>query len=533
MKKARAFQKPTHLLIAFSLTLVWLLPSCDHTYLRAIDEMDSYTYSPTFAIPLFNSGLSFDELFLLGELDNIELDEDRMIILSYDARIFSMTADRLFSLPNQNQIINISGITPPPSGSITTDPQLFLITFDQNERLHYVLFDEGVFNLSLESPQMEQDGYQVEVSFRILNSDDGSGQQIQGSASLGDPNPGQTNLAGSSISFGDDSPNVFAVEYTLTFSGNGTPNNAPYTLQLTNSLREMEFDYLEGYIDQISFPIGSADIPLSIFNNSFDGSIYFEDPNIEFFIQNTFGLEIDLITDEISAILANDSIRPITGSAFDTPWRVVPPPDSTYQIINRNNTDLFDITLDSPRRLNYEVSGFTNPDGLTPQRNWVSKESDLAIDMRVNLPLYGRIDYFYLKDTIPAALSELPDELEWIELTAITTNEFPFSVELFIELIDENDVVLDTLFNDQPRLLEAGITDPVTGITTTPSESQTQVLVDESIIGALLKTDKMILNALISTHDSDAGSVVKLLDNYRVNVELKARGKGSFTIDFE
>lgn len=520
-------KKPRNAIMGFILSLAMIFTSCDPSYLGAIDNLDDYTYSPVFAFPLLNSDLSFKDLFFMGDLDNIELDEDRMIIISYDARIFSLSASRIFSIPNQNQMMNISGITPPPSGSITTEPRLFLFTFDQDEKLFYVRFEEGLLELSAESPMMQQDGYELEVSFMILNSDNGQGESIQGTASPG--NPALVDLRGSSITFGENSPNVFLIEYTMTFAGDGQPDNAPYTVELYNSLTNMEFDYIEGYIDQISFPVGGANVSLSIFNNAFDGSIQFENPNIEFFITNTFGLEIDLITEEISATLKNETIIPITGPAFDNPWRVVQPPDTSYYLVSRQNTDFFDITLQSPRILTYDVSGITNPDGPGSGPNWVSRDSDLTIDMKVNLPMWGRIDYFYLRDTISSGLSELPDEIEWMELSAITTNEFPFSVELFIELVDENYNVLDTLFKDQPKLLAAATTDPATGITVTPSVSQSKAMLDDVLIASLIKADKVLINTIIRTYDSEAGTVVKLLDNYRVGVELGVRGKANYT----
>ncbi len=500
-----------------------------------MDNIQDYTYDPVFAIPLVDASISIDDLFEIGEFDQINVDDENLITLVYMGEVFSLSASDLFHINDQVQDVSFTGIDPVAGGSLTLDPKVFLISFDNSEILSYISFLEGNFAVTIQADELQQDGYDLTATYQILNSDNGSGENIGDVVSL--DTPGNTDLSGSSINFDNDA-NFFQVEYTITISGNGNPVNAPYSINFSQSLTNLQFDLLEGYIDQIAFPIGNTSVSLGLFNNTTNGNIHFANPTIDFTFNNSFGAEIDLITSEFYAVDIDSDTLPLGGSAFNEPWRVLAAqtPEEGNRItnlqLNHDNTNLFEITGQSPRKLFYNVNGLINPDADGQTTNWIKHDSNLSIDMEVNLPLWGLVNIYELRDTTELTLTELPEELEWAEMKLSVSNEFPLGVNVQAIAVDENYQPLDTLFKDQPQFLVAAPVDPISGIVTEAAESTLTETISHERIELLKQATNIVLKASMNSWDYDNGSVVKILDNYRLGLKMGVRGKARITTEF-
>ena len=512
----------TALLIAAVLTMPFiLLPSCDYSYIDELDNIRDYTYGPVVALPLVDASISFDDLIDVGDFGGIEVDEEDLVTLVYLGQIFSVPASDIFSVKDQSQVISYENIVPTGSDGMTLPPKVFLITFDNNEILTYISFLEGMFSVSAQADQLAQDGYNLEATFRILNSYDSQQLPINGTVTLN--NPGEADLTGSRIEF-ENQANFFLVEYKLFITGNGTPDNAPYTIEFSQEMTGLKFDLVKGYIDQINFPVGNTSVALSLFNNATLGSLVFENPTIEFTMDNSFGAEIDLSIEEFYATTIEEEIIPVTGPAIDEPWRVYAsetheaPVLTTFKLLDNSNTNLFDITEQSPKKLYYEVTGLINPDATQQTTNWIKHDSNLSIDMEVNLPLWGRINIFELQDTTELSVSDLPDELEWVELRMNFSNGFPLNVALDLILLDENNNPIDTLFPLQDKLLDAAPVNPATSIAEEPVISTRIERLDDKKLENLRKATNLLIEARLSSYNHESGTTVKILDTYRIGL---------------
>lgn len=534
MHKVRTIKKMS-ILLACLLPAI-LIHSCDYSYLDGIEDIQDYTYSPVVAIPLVSSSISIDDIMDVSDISWIELDEDNLITMVYKGQIFSVEAKNVFSIPNQSQNLSISNITPAASGSTTLPAKEygFLMTFDRNEILTWISFLEGTFNVTATSDMLLQDGYTLDASFRILNSYDNQGAPIGGTVSLNDP--AIINLSGGRIELNNEA-NFFLVEYTLTISGNGTPDNAPYTVDFFQSLTGTQYDLIQGYIDQIDFPVGNTNIPIELFTNDNTGDVEFKAPEVQISIHNAFGVPLDINVVEFYATRQDNSLLNITGPGVENPWKINHPAtpqdiaDTTLQVINNDNSNLFQIARLSPKEIYLNVRGLTNPDATLETTNWLKHDSNLNIDVEVKLPLYGQINDFNLQDTLKLPSDSIPEEIDWLELKMIISNGFPLDAEIHLLLIDSTGAVLDTLFKDQPNLLQAAAVNPSTGIATSPAITTIIEMIDEKATENLKNASHLIIDANLKSYNSENNVAVKLLDNYRLGIDMGIRAKAKILVE--
>jgi hypothetical protein len=523
------------LAIVFAIPSI-MLSSCDYSYLDGIEDIKDYTYSPVFALPLVSSSISMNDIMDVGDLSFIELDADKLITLVYKGQIFSVDAKNIFTLKDQYQEISFTGITPAGSGNTTLPPKefVFLLSFESNEIITWVSFLDGLFNVTAQADMLVQDGYSLNASFRILNSFKANGQPIGGNVSLNQP--ASIGLAGSRIELGNEA-NFILVEYTLTISGNGTPTNAPYTVNFMQSFTNLRYDLLQGYIDMIDFPIGNAVIPISIFKNTSMGSVEFVSPRIDITFNNSFGLPIDINILDFSGTTADNRTINITGAATANPWRVgyaatpAIAADTSGVFVDKTNSNLFEITSQAPKDIYLNVRGLTNPDATISTKNWLKHNSNLNIDVEIRLPLHGQINYFNIQDTVKLAIDSIPDELEWIELKMIVSNGFPISTTLKILMIDDAGSVIDTLFKKHPKLMEAAPVNPSTGIAGTPAITTIIEMIDGVTAENFKKASNLIIDATLESYNHQNNTPVKILDNYRLGIDIGLRAKGKKVIE--
>jgi hypothetical protein len=514
--------------------LSWPFQSCDHSYIAGIEDIQDYTYSPVVALPLVNSQLKIDDLIDLNEISLLEIDEENLITLVYRGNAFSVSAYDVFSIPDHARDVSFENLVPTGSGSTTFPPHEtpFLLNFDNNEVIDSVGFLSGYISIAAQADALLQDGYSLEATFSIPNGFDADGNPLQGMVNLS--NPGQIDLAGASIKFSNEA-NSFNIEYTITISGDGTPANSPYTVTFSQNLVDVQYDVVQGYIDQIDFQVGSSRIPVDIFSNINLGNIMFANPSIDFIINNSFGMPVDLYVAALQATLSDDEIKLIDGEVITNPWRINYPSRpqddaaTTTQLIDSTNTNLFDVISQSPKEFFYNLRGITNPDATVDRKYWIKHNSEIDIDAEVRLPLWGRINFFSVEDTLGITLDGIPEEIEWLEVKMNLSNGFPLGVELDLILLDDQDMVLDTLFKNNKWIAPAA-TNLTTSYVEVPVITSVLEMLDKNTIELFQQTSKIVYKARFETYDSENNTNVKILDTYGFGLELGIRAKGKTII---
>lgn len=514
-------------IVVLSISIL-LFKSCDFSYLDAIDNMDDYIYEATFAIPLVDSRLSISDIIDPDGIGTIETDEENLIWLVYKGRVFSIPAEEVFLFPDQNQ--SFSAEVNPPAKSEIVIERGFLLLFSEDQYIEQISFRRGEFNVRIDNAeQLIADGYNISAQFEIINSETESGGLISGTATPSQP--ASINLMGSSINLGNNA-NLFLVKFTITVTGNGNPANAPYNISIHQSLENIRYQSIYGYIGDITFPVGNTEVEIDIFRNANIADIFFENPVIEIITRSSFGTPIELNFTEFYAFNRDDETLPIENETV-THWGInIPesPGDTavTNLELNRSNSNIDDIMTIRPTGIYYNVIGTTNP-AKDQSPNFINYDSNLIIDMEVNLPLFGRVDFFELQDTIGNTLEDLPEDarIEWLELKIQIENGFPFTASIDVFFLDENMQVYDRLFSEPTPLnvIESAPTDPETNIVTQPTTKETLIYLEENKIEGMREAKNLLLNVQFNTYNQDSGESVKILDSYEMGIRMGVRAK--------
>jgi hypothetical protein len=510
------------------LSIILIFKSCDFSYLDAFDNMDDYYYEATFAIPLVDSKLSINDIIDPDGIGAIETDDENLIWLVYKGRVFSIPAEEVFVFPDQYQSFSVE-VNPPAKSEIVIE-RGFLLLFSEDQYIEQISFRRGEFNVMVENAeQLIADGYNLTAQFEIINSETQNGGLISGTATPSQP--ASINLMGSSIDLGNNA-NLFLVKFTITVTGNGNPANAPYNISINQSMENIRYQSVYGYIGDITFPVGNTEVGIDIFKNANIADIFFENPIIEIITRSSFGTPIELNFTEFYAINRDDETMPIENETV-THWSINMPESLgetavTNLELNRSNTNIDEIMTIRPTGIYYNVIGTTNP-ARNQSPNFINFDSNLSIDVEVNLPLFGRVDFFELQDTIGNTLEDLPEDatVEWLELKIQIENGFPFTASIDVFFLDENMQVYDRLFSEPTPLnvIESAPTDPGTNIVTQPTTKETLIYLDENKIQGMRDAKSLLLNVQFNTYNQEEGESVKILDTYELGVRMGVRAK--------
>jgi hypothetical protein len=511
-----------------AVAVILIFKSCDYSYLDAIDNMDDYTYDATFAIPLIDSRLSINDILDPEGIGAIETDDENLIWLVYKGRVFSIPAEEIFPFPDQIQSFSVE-IDPSSKSEIVVE-QSFLLLFSEDQYIEYILFRRGEFNVRIENTeQLIADGYDISAQFEIFNSETENGDPVGGTVT---PNQNTSiDLMGSSIDLGNNA-NLFLVKFTITVTGNGNPANAPYNIDFFQSLENIKYQSIYGFIGDITFPVGNTDVEINIFNNANIADIFFENPIIEIITSSSIGTPMELTFNEFYASNRdNETItienETITGWSINMPESLGETAVTTLEL-NRSNTNIDEIMTIRPTTIHYDVTGTTNP-AKDQSPNFINYDSNMSIDVEVNLPLFGRVDFFELQDTISNTLEDLPQDarIEWLELKIQIDNGFPLAASIDVFFLDENLQVFDRLFSEPTPLnvIESAPTDPLTNIVTQPTSKESLIYLDENKIESMKNAERLLLNVQFNTYNQDTGESVKILDDYEMGILIGVRVK--------
>ena len=554
--------------ISLSALLLFLIVS-QQSCIKDYNDPDKYSktadYSPSIAGAIAHSKLTVRDIIRDYDDDELfEVSEDGFLYLMYQKRVFTESAGNLIHLGNQEFAIEdptpytkdaYDNIT--ASGGYRTFPQLdslydFIVTNQEN--LDSIVFD--ALDLKIE----------VNSSFHL-----------EGVLDISFPALQKNGLAFTSKVYPDNSGNfTYQVSnhlegYTLVCDNNtvlvsaklklkdGTANSGE-ELTIKINLDNLDFDKIYGYVGNINTSIPQDTVHISIFDNAFDGAVYFQDPSMTLYIDNTIGVPsrayfgnlytystIDDPNDENSQGTWKEHDFPIDYLNIDNPKIY----DETTHQIEVYNVDNFpamrDVISGQPRYLFFEVDSVEiNPNGYDQSfPNFIFDDSQISVDLEVRLPLWGNALYS-LVDTIQLNIEEnfqdITDHFVEVNLRTIFDNFLPTNAYAQVIFTDSLYQPLDTLYKSTDigeRLIQSAILNEE-GRAIQAIKKTTDILFGngskyEHDINDLQYVRHAIIIATMKTEEINSASDVngnsKLVkfygDNY-LEVKFGAKGQGKY-----
>ena len=244
------------------------------------------------------------------------------------------------------------------------------------------------------------------------------------------------------------------------------------------AIDSLEFSYAEGVFDNIRYEGAPDIIELELFDQWVQGDIFFENPEIKIFSENSFGIptRADILFFDVRTVQFGD--LPLESPIIDSIDFTFPTlPDEigviardTF-IFNAENSNIEDILFGGPQAILYHVDAITNPGSVNPIRGFITDESFYKFVVEADLPLFGKSIGFEVNDTIAFDFSSF-DRVSHAEIKIVTDNELGLEVETQGYFLNTAGEIIDSLFANSgaESILTAADTDAdgfVTGVSTT------------------------------------------------------------------
>jgi len=326
------------------------------------------------------------------------------------------------------------------------------------------------------------------------------------------------------------------VDFEVELINSGAGFNIGEKIEITATLENMDFEAIFGYIGDYELLSQTGEVDLGFFENTLEGYIEFENPIINFNIQNSYGLPAAVSISRFTGFNSNeDSIQMTFDSTIDTFSYAYPTLEDYFNsdiykdktiTIDNTNSNVSEFLAFLPSKLEYSLSALSNPDGPEASYNFVSDDSEINIDFEFILPLYFKADSFALVDTIDLDLIDIDEDADFIESVNImleVSNGLPLDIDFQLYLTDSTYNHVDSLFSDNSQpVISAAIIDPLTKKVIAPGIKTSLVEYTNEEISALNTVRYGVIRAGLKTPSDSNGDLVsvKFFTDYAVDFNL-------------
>lgn len=518
----------------------------EYDFSKLDDEME---ISAGILAPVAYGSLNLQDI--ISEFDSssfISTDADGLLLITYEDSLFSYIADDLLNIPSQDFIeffIESDFTIPPGWGTGETvkldRTQTFPFSFLNGEQLDSLILDQGsmIFNITSE---FQHAGLIIITcpNIRLNNEpftdtipiDVDDGTFVYNEPFILD---GYTIYLSDSVTV-DSTYSYMPVDFHVELINSGAGFTLGERITITTTLENMDFDAIFGYIGDYELLTQTGEVDLGFFENTLDGYIYFESPQINFNIKNSYGVPAAVTISRFTGFKNDvDSIQMTFDSSIDTFAYAYPSladyiandiyKDTTISI-NGPNSNVSDFLSFLPSRLEYSLGAKSNPEGPTGSYNFVSDDSEIEVDFEFILPLWFKADNFALEDTIDLDLMDIDQDADFIEKVNIlleVSNGLPLEIDFQVYFLDSLYNPVDSLFDDAARpIIRSGITDPLTGEVIAPGINKSFVEYTKDEIVDLNTVRYGIIRAGLKTPSDASGDQfsVKFFTDYSIDFNL-------------
>jgi hypothetical protein len=338
--------------------------------------------------------------------------------------------------------------------------------------------------------------------------------------------------------------NGIEVYYELNLIYGGSGVNAEINIDF--SLSDISIRNVGGYIAPRNYSLEDNGIQISMFNDVNGAQVRIEDPRINFYFDNGFGLGAQLDINGIfgsnsegeTIVVEGDNISdlPILGAAPAIGTSVITKMVIDNDLMTPSVTDFLAI---HPNFMSGDFILTINPQ--EDENVFLSNSSSLGLAYEVEIPVYGSIANFSLVDTAAIALGEVlrevqdNAEIEQLDIRVFVDNALPLDAALQIIFTDSLFQPIDSLFQTispifaaAPVELSVEVDHPDYGRAVGSTPTVIDIPIPRDRILAMEAVSQMIVQ--VSGHTSGNGShPIRLFESDKFDTKLAAKLK--FSID--
>ena len=274
-------------------------------------------------------------------------------------------------------------------------------------------------------------------------------------------------------------------------------------------------EYTTGFIGQDTITIGPEIIETNLFNFIESGNIDLQSAKMNIELTNFIGADaaiqinnLSALNDinEVSAIFDNTKKHNIARSTVSSFNSTITPTFKTIEIEVDNMLEIL------PNKINTSASFYINPNGQSNTKDFLYPEYTVDANINLEVPLNIIANNLTFIDT---AIINLPNE-ESYEIEKIylnIENGFPFDTEIELILLDQNNLVIDTL--EINTMISAASIDENNFVTNTTNNTI------ELNYNSFKNISKLITISKLTTIPTN--EYVSLYSNYEIDFKLNAK----------
>ena len=279
----------------------------------------------------------------------------------------------------------------------------------------------------------------------------------------------------------------------------------------------IEFDltteYAKGYIGQDTINFGPEIINTDIFNVIESGDIDLKEASMNININNYIGADAIMRINNLSAIKGDTEISAmIDGSSYDIQRASLTSNNSIIPTNTQINIDADEIIEILPNKINTSATFYVNPNGSSYQQDFIYPSQSINGQINLEIPLNLIANNLAIIDTTNMTLPN-DEEFEIDKIFLTINNGFPFDAEIKLFLLDENNLIIDTLL--QNTSIMSGITDDNNIVI---ENSTSSIEIDYTNFE---NVKKIITHSNFSTVSNN--EYIKLYSSYNLDVTLSAK----------
>ena len=475
-------------------------------------------YQAEFAVPLVNSRLTMEAILEADQsIGTLEVNSDGTIQLVYRGAVL---------IRQSNEVLTQFQSSFPPFIPIISKTQRIPLSLINNLDLDQLIFKTGAFSYYLENANDQP--MQVNFEFTSLVQDDGTPLRFSVNLNANDETrmrPFATNQSDpidiSGYRLAPDH-NEIVIQYAAE-APDGTPLNAS---NFAIGLNNLDFSYVEGYLGQVPFRGGRDSVNIDFFENYTNGDIYFAEPNVRFFIENSFGVPTRAVVNDFFVETLNGNRlqveSPLIESGVDFPFPTLTQVGAIAPgevLVNSSNSNIDTLLSAQPIRVVYDVDALINPEADPNITGFITDSSFFNVQMEVGLPLFGRANNFQATDTINFDLGDI-SAIDSAEFKIITENELGIDVSVQAYFLDDQKNVIDSLFQGLSPIIKGAIVDE-SGLPVSTESLTTFVGFDQTRIERVKLAPLLVIEARFSTETNGQQSV-RIQNTQGINVRIGA-----------
>lgn len=258
------------------------------------------------------------------------------------------------------------------------------------------------------------------------------------------------------------------------------------------------------------------------------GNISLEDASLDVVFINTFGIEANIKVQNIEGLnsrsgknvaintpVFNDDIFLRRGVNILTSIR----PYSDSIQLNKSNSNLKLFIENLPDKIVPAFEVTTRPNGSNNFQDFAFYDSYLKTRVRLKAPLKIGLDSMSMQSKEGFSW---PDDLKQVQegkFTLKAYNGFPWSAQLSLEFLDENNAVLKTIFNSPDYTIKAGQIDATSAKVTEGTLSDLEFELSRDEMQMLRNANQIRITAVFNT---DGAKRYALYNEYKIDLKLIA-----------